>query len=71
MNNYLDPDNTGQNYVNGIDAIDLPDPLAVLDVGNLKRLKNFKDSFNFDHFWTVSIAMAPAIISQTKKSVMT
>ena len=45
MNNYLDPDNTGQNYVNGIDAIDLPDPLAVLDVGNLStELNNGQNS---------------------------
>ena len=35
MSNYLDPDNTGQNFINGMDAIDLPDPLANLNVGNL------------------------------------
>ena len=26
LNNYLDPNNTGLTYIDGIDAIDLPDP---------------------------------------------
>ena len=45
MNNYLDPDNTGQNFVDGMDAIDLPDPLATLDIQNLNfELENGQNS---------------------------
>ena len=35
LSDYLDPDNTGINFIDGIDAIDLPDPMLAYDAPNL------------------------------------
>ncbi len=35
LSDYLDPDNTGTNFIDGIDAIDLPDPMLAYDAPNL------------------------------------
>ena len=35
LSDYLDPDNTGTNFIDGIDAIDLPDPQLAYDAPNL------------------------------------
>ena len=36
LENYLDPDNTGTNFINGMDAVDLPDPELSYNAPNLE-----------------------------------
>ena len=52
MSQYLDPFNTGQNYVDGIDAIDLPNPALSLSIPDL----NFTLSDGETEFTSIEIA---------------
>ena len=47
LNTYLDPDNTGTNFIDGIDAIDLPDPELSYNAPNLNVEMNTDESQDF------------------------
>jgi hypothetical protein len=44
LSNYLDPDNTGITFIDGIDAIDLPDPELVYNAPNLELELNVDET---------------------------
>jgi len=44
LDDYLDPDNTGINFIDGIDAIDLPDPQLAYNAPNLELELNVDET---------------------------
>ena len=47
LNTYLDPDNTGTNFIDGIDAIDLPDPELSYNAPDLSIEMNTNENQDF------------------------